>query len=198
MEPKQVFTAYELVDGGEQANFCLACGTALIDRPDVDGAIRRNCPSCGFVRYRNAAPGVSVLVVDGDRVVLCRRRAGAFEGGKWCLPCGYIEYDEDYLTAALREVREETGFVVEITAILSVVSNFLAPSIHTMVAVLLARQVGGQLAAGDDIEHVQWFASGDSLPEMAFEADRHIIARYFATRLAGAPVDEAYARLTNS
>jgi 8-oxo-dGTP diphosphatase len=133
-----------------------------------------------------------VLVVEEDRVLLCRRHRSAFEGGKWCLPCGYVEYEEDYLTAALREVCEETGVIVEITGILSVVSNFLSPAIHTVVTVLLARPLGGELMAGDDIEFVQWLKANEVLPEMAFEADRHIIERYFATRLGGAPVDEAY------
>ncbi len=192
MEPRQVFRAYEQPGTAEQANFCLACGTALIDRMDSD-TTRRVCPSCGFVRYRNPAPAVSVLVVEEDRVLLCRRHRSAFEGGKWCLPCGYVEYEEGYLTAALREVCEETGLTVEITGILSVVSNFLSPAIHTVVTVLLARPVGGELMAGDDIDLVRWSQVDEALPEMAFEADRHIIERYFATRLAGAPVDQTYA-----
>ena len=136
-----------------------------------------------------------MLVVEDDRFVLCRRHSRAFEGDKWCLPCGYVEYDEDFLSAAVREVEEETGLVVEISGILSVASNFLAPHIHTVVTVLLARRLGGELRPGDDVDLARWFQAHEALPEMAFEADRHIIARYFATRIAGAPVDAAYARL---
>jgi ADP-ribose pyrophosphatase YjhB (NUDIX family) len=29
--------------------------------------------------------------------------------GKWCLPCGYLEYDETMDEAVIREVKEETG-----------------------------------------------------------------------------------------
>ena len=46
------------------------------------------------------------------------------------------------LTAAIREVKEETGLDVEIRSILSVVSNFLSPRLHTLAIVLLARAVG--------------------------------------------------------
>jgi 8-oxo-dGTP diphosphatase len=193
MEPKQVFRAYGPVDGEEQANFCLVCGAALTDLADGDRT-RRFCSSCGFIRYRNPAPAVAVLVIDEERFLLCRRHGSAFAGGKWCLPCGYVEYDEDYLTAAIREVHEETGLAVEITAILSIASNFLAPNVHTVVTVLLARTVAGEPLAGDDIELVRWFSAAEELPDMAFEADRHIIARYFVTRLAGAPIDAAYAK----
>ncbi len=45
--------------------------------------------------------------------------------------------------------------------------------------VLLARVEGGAEQPGDDIARLGWFAP-DSLPELAFEADAHIIERYFA------------------
>jgi 8-oxo-dGTP diphosphatase len=194
MRPKQIFRAYDGAEA-EAADFCLACGAELADL-DEGGRTRRACSACGFVRYRGPAPGVAVLVVDEERFLLCRRQPNAFEGGKWCLPCGYLEFDEDFLTAALREVEEETGLVVEIAGIISVASNFLAPHVHTVVTVLLARPVDGTAQAGDDIDLVRWFSSGEELPELAFEADRHIIERYFATRLEGAPVDPEYARLS--
>lgn len=188
MEPKQVFEAYDPSNGSdEQADFCLACGAPLRDRHD-GGRVRRACTSCNFIRYRNPAPAVSVLIVDGRRVLLGLRGATELERGKWCLPCGYVEYEEDFLTAAAREVEEETGLAVEITAILSVSSNFLTPHRHTVVTVLLARPVGGDLRPGDDIDLVRWFSSDEALPQMAFEADAHIIQRYFASEFEGAPV----------
>lgn len=189
MEPKQVFKAYDGDAPPERADYCLICGKRLVDQHHGDQK-RRACAACGFVRYRNPAPGVAVLVVDGDRFLLCRRQPSAFEGGKWCLPCGYVEFDEDFLTAAAREVEEETGLVVEITALLSVTSNFLAPNLHTVVAVLLGHNIGGTLQPGDDIDLVRWFSFGDELPALAFESDGHILERYFQTDLRGAPVQK--------
>ena len=189
MKPKQVFRTYEV--GGkvpDPRRFCVRCGEEYpSEAGDVPGAV---CRKCGHVHYRNPAPAVSVLVNDNGRVLLCRRRAGRFQGGLWCLPCGYIEYHEDFLTAAVREVKEETGVDVRVKAIVSVCSNFFTPDLHTLVVVLLAEPVGGKLAQGDDEnDAVQWFTFADGLPSMAFEADDHIIKRYFATRLAGAPVE---------
>jgi ADP-ribose pyrophosphatase YjhB (NUDIX family) len=92
-------------------------------------------------------------------------------------------------TAAIREVREETGLRVEIRSLLSVVSNFLADDLHTLVVVLLGRVAGGVPQAGDDLEELRWFPLEGPLPPMAFQADRHIIERYCLTRLSGAPVD---------
>jgi ADP-ribose pyrophosphatase YjhB (NUDIX family) len=121
----------------------------------------------------------------GDQFLLCRRKRESFEGGKWCLPCGYIEFDEDYLTAARREVKEETGLEIEITALLSVASNFLRPEIHTLAVAVLAKPVGGAICPGDDVDELGWFSPGDKLPNFAFSADRHMVERYFATRPPG-------------
>ncbi|MGA2381793.1 MAG: NUDIX hydrolase [Spirochaetia bacterium] len=146
-------------------------------------------------RARNPFPGVVVLIEDEGRVLLGRRAEGRFLGGRWCLPGGFIEYGEDFLSAGLREVREETGLDVRIDSILSVVSNFLTPRVHTLVVVLLAHPVSRSAAArpGDDIDAVAWHPLQGPLPEMAFEADDHIISRYHATRFSGAPVDERFA-----
>ena len=34
------------------------------------------------------------------------------EGGKWCFPCGYLDWDETLEEAASRELYEETGLFV--------------------------------------------------------------------------------------
>ena len=144
------------------------------------------------MQFRNPAPG-AVVLIERDGQVLLGRRSASYGAGQWSLPMGFIEYDEDYLTAAIREVKEETGLDVEIRSILSVVSNFLSPGLHTLAIVLLARVVGGELRAGDDLEAAQWYPLSGPLPEMAFEADAHICERYYRTQLEGAPVDPRYA-----
>ena len=36
------------------------------------------------------------------------------EAGKWCLPCGYLDWDETVADATNREIYEETGFDVDL------------------------------------------------------------------------------------
>ena len=193
MQAKQVFIAYSGEDDAYLGHFahCPFCGTELALQEN-GGKQRPACPTCGFVQFINPAPGVVVLI-EQDGQVLLGRRSGSYGAGQWCLPMGFIESDEDFLTAAIREVKEETGLDVEIRSILSVVSNFLSPRLHTLAIVLLARVLGGELCAGDDLEAVAWFPLAVPLPEMAFEADAHICERYYRTQLQGAPVDPNYA-----
>jgi ADP-ribose pyrophosphatase YjhB (NUDIX family) len=135
---------------------------------------------------------VTLIERDGF-VLLGKRTEGSFRSGAWCLPGGFMEWSEDYLSAARREVREETGLEVKVRSILSVVSNFLSPHLHTLVIVLLATPSGGAERAGDDVSRLAWYPLGGPLPELAFEADLHIIERYAADRVAGAPVDPSHA-----
>jgi ADP-ribose pyrophosphatase YjhB (NUDIX family) len=153
-------------------------------------------PECRRVQYTNPAPGVTVLVVDGDRLLLCRRSlTTSLRPGGWGLPGGHVEWNEDFLTAGVREVREETGVDVEIESILTVFSYFCEPERHYLAVVLLGHALGGQ-PEGDGVETdaARWFSIHEPLPEFAFPGDRHIVARYFAAPFIGAPIDLRYAK----
>lgn len=178
MSSKQVFVEYpyEGQQGIDRLKFCPVCGAACQLRAESD-RVRPICPKCGFVQYRNPNPAVSVLIVVDGKVLLGKRADWNHQGGKWCLPCGFIEFDEDYLTAGRREVKEETGLEVEIDGIINVTHNFFNPSLHNIVVVLMAHIVGGELAPNDDIVALEWFDPAEPLPELAFNADQSIIKR---------------------
>ena len=72
------------------------------------------------------------------------------------------------------------------------ITNFMTSELHTVVIVLLAEVLGGNLEAGDDIDELNWFSVSEPLPEMAFLADAHIIERYFSNRFSGIPIDLDY------
>jgi 8-oxo-dGTP diphosphatase len=192
MKTRQVFTAYDR--RGPKAprfRYCPYCASRLTV-PAGKGK-RPSCPSCGFVEYRNPLPGVVVLVEREGQVLLGRRSTGGYGAGKWCLPGGFVEFEEDFLSAGIREVREETGLRIGVKSILSVVTNFLSPRLHTLVVVLLAEVLSGTAEAVSELVELGWFPLAGPLPELAFEADGHIIRRYHATGLSGAPVDPACA-----
>lgn len=195
MQVQQVFIEYPLAIGAETSNltYCPRCGENCVIKEE-GGRKRSTCLKCGFIHYKNPVPAVSVLIVKDETVLLGKRAPGSFQAGKWCLPCGYLEFDEDFITAARREAKEETGLIIEIESILSVMSNFFTPALHTLVVVLLARVTAGTLCSGDDLVAAQWVPLAGPFPNMAFAADEHIIARYCMTRVSGAPVETRLAR----
>ena len=124
--------------------------------------MRDVCGACGTIAYRNPAPASGCIVVERDTVLLARRKFEPWRGC-WYVPSGFVEYGEDVEDAARREILEETGLIVEIVRLFGVYSYFDDPRQHGIIILYLARQVGGQLQAGDDAAEVAFFPA-NALP----------------------------------
>lgn len=167
--------------------FCPFCAGRLEARP-VGGRLRPTCLACGFVHYRNPAVGVAVIVRrPGDGAVLLGRRTGSYRG-RWCIPCGYVEWDEDVCEAARREFEEETGLRVRLTGVYAVHSNFHDPARQTVGVWFTGEVEGGELCPGNGLDDVRFFPL-DALPEdLAFPTDRLVLERLRHETLTPSPL----------
>lgn len=146
-------------------SFCPYCGRKLCNN---------TCTNCGIKIHNTPDIGVAVVIYDEIKhsVLLCKRNKDVFQGGLWCLPCGYMEYNESYIDAAIREVREETGYIIKISGIVGVFDCYLAQKRHTVTITFTANIVSGQIFADSDVNEARWVAIDclQNIP-MAFEAD---------------------------
>lgn len=154
-------------------NYCPHCATPFTF-PLINNQERMVCPSCHFIFWQNPVVGVAVIVLDQDRILLGRRARGEYQGD-WCIPCGYVEYDEDVRQAARREFEEETGLLVDIGDVYTVHSNFHNPAMHSVGVWFWGSVTGGTLNAADDIEAVAYTALNNLPTNLAFATDRLVL-----------------------
>lgn len=139
------------------------------------------CGGCGAVTYHNPAVGVAVVVRDDAGGVLLGRRAGSY-GGMWCIPCGYVEWDEDVREAAAREFAEETGLRVVVGDVVAVHSNFHNPNQHTVGIWFAGTVIGGALLAGDDLDAVGYYPPDAPPGPLAFPTDELVLRQLLEGR----------------
>jgi ADP-ribose pyrophosphatase YjhB (NUDIX family) len=103
--------------------------------------------------------GVGAVIIESGKVVLVRRGQPPLDG-RWTLPGGLVELGESIEQAAVREVEEETGWLVRVVKDLALF-DFIERDdegrvrYHYVLADFLCAYVRGKLTAGSDVKDVR-------------------------------------------
>ena len=107
-------------------------------------------------------------------VLLLQRREGTRCPGSWETVHGHIEPSESPEAAAVREVREETGLVVERLYNVTVQPFYLHRYGAVQLAVVFAAFVAesSQVALGPEHQHAEWLTIDDALARYTWPRSR--------------------------
>lgn len=103
---------------------------------------------------------MGAIIFDGDSALLVER-AGEPLKGWWSIPGGLLETGEMLEDAVRREVREETGLLVEIVSRFDIFERIMRDQegraeYHYVLVDYVCKVTGGELTPGDDVSRVEW------------------------------------------
>jgi ADP-ribose pyrophosphatase YjhB (NUDIX family) len=164
--------------------FCSQCGGALVRKvPNDDDRQRFVCEACGIIHYQNPKIVTGCLVLQGDRVLLCKRAIEP-RHGFWTVPAGFMELNETAQQGAQRETWEEARARVEILGPYSMIN---LPHVNQIYMIFRARLLNPDFRPGPESLEVGLFEERD-IPwdELAFHTVRNTLRFYFEDRARGA------------
>jgi 8-oxo-dGTP diphosphatase len=167
-----------------EMNFCPRCGSGLEDRY-VFERTRRVCPACGFIFFREHKVAAAAIVERDGELLLVRRTMTPGQG-KWTIPGGFVEFDEDPRVAVVREVLEETGYAVEVVRLMDVIFGREHDRGASLLIAYLTRLVSDAPTQAIDENEVDalGFFLPDELPPIAFRATERAISLWRQERAA--------------
>jgi mutator protein MutT len=140
--------------------------------------MRREYPSAPIV-------AVGVIIREGERIVLIRRDKEPSKG-LWTFPGGAVELGESLQDAARREAFEETGLIVAVGEVATVIDHVVCDEAgrtryHYVIIDYMARPMGGTLQPGTDVSDACWFRLADlddlDMTEKAGKLARQLLAQ---------------------
>ena len=171
--------------------FCPDCAAPLPKLPPV------TCQACGSSHWRNPKPCSGALVTHQGKLLLVRRAHDPW-AGRWDIPGGFCEPGEHPVLTAVRELEEETGLAIDVTALAGMwMDTYGPPGDDGVEESTLNLYYFAELAGPDDprpdpaeVSEIRWMGL-DELPpgrELAFpDQEAPVLALWRAAMAAGGP-----------
>jgi len=125
---------------------------------------------------RNVCVCVCIIRTNPDdqtriQVLGAKRGQKGTHKGEWCLPCGYLDWDETISQAAVREVYEEAGLEIDLRDLdfYEIDSNpkkfAQNVTVHFILYYTGDQEVSTKNAEEGELEDIRWFDFEDAVKE---------------------------------
>jgi ADP-ribose pyrophosphatase YjhB (NUDIX family) len=143
----------------------------LVRKP-VDDRELLSCPGCGFIFWNNPKPTTSALIHRDGKVFMLQRAEEPLKD-YWCLPGGFVGYEETPEEAIIKEVKEEIGVDFLIEDLVGVYRIDNDPrGVH--IDIIYEGKVSGEVVLSD-VHRNHGFFPVDELPEKVAYKHREAI-----------------------
>ena len=127
---------------------------------------------------------MGAIIFEGPNLLIVERGREPLKG-YWSLPGGVVETGESLADGIVREVREETGLIVETVSMFEIFERIMRDEAglveyHYVLVDYICRVTGGELAAGDDVSRVKWVTRRELDGRRLTEGTLGVIERAFA------------------
>jgi len=112
---------------------------------------------------------VSALVCNEDKILFVQEGKENVHYGKWNMPGGHLEEGEKLIEAVKREIKEETGLIVDVQGLIGIYNNFNRK--HYIQYVFKCKPIKGEIKAQrGEILNIAWMKKNDVelMPDSAF------------------------------
>jgi len=123
-----------------------------------------------------AAGGIIERTIDGkaEIVVIHRTRYG----DEWSLPKGKVQESEDWEQAALREVKEETGFGCDITGFADGIT-YMANNVPKVVLFWKMKIKEGEFTPNEEVDQVLWLSPELAMEKVAYKEEADLLKQIY-------------------
>lgn len=171
-------------------NLFTHCPNCKSTETDFSDGVRFLCQSCGFVYFHNVAAAVAVVFRAEDKILFTVRNQDP-DKGKWDLPGGFCNPDENAEMAACREINEEMGIIIkpeQLSYLGSQPNNYPYQNVlyRTMDIFFecLLEDTQVTVSAPEEIENLIWVKISDiDLNKIGFVSIRNIIRTFYLDKL---------------
>ena len=100
-------------------------------------------------------------------------------GSEWCLPKGKLKTGETWDVAALREVREETGFDCSLSGLAGANAYLVQNTPKTVLIYRMLVQGEANFKANDEVDSLAWLSPVDAIGRLTHPEDIELVLRTY-------------------
>jgi len=152
--------------------FCPYCGKNLKTKTEEFKKIQY-CSVCNWIYYPHVGTATGAIIINNNKVLMVKRGREPYKG-TWMFPAGFVNYGEHPEDTLIREVKEETGLMVDkyiYHGLFQATDDPRSPGHFTIFYKVFS--FSGQIFNNDKDENmdIKWFFV-DDLPDIGWESHK--------------------------